>query len=90
MSKTFFEVFPTLKMDDELRLQFEGVEVEKVATNSRRDYLNIHIFSRHLIQKRYIYAVENAVDELKEIATGMIASNDQDGVAKWLLSHAEY
>ena len=33
MSKTFFEVFPTLKMDDELRLQFEGVEVEKVATN---------------------------------------------------------
>ncbi len=36
------------------------------------------------------YAVENAVDELKEIATGMIASNDQDGVAKWLLSHAEY
>ena len=63
MSKTFFEVFPTLKMDDELRLQFEGVEVEKVATNSRRDYLNIHIFSRHLIQKRYIYAVENAVKE---------------------------
>lgn len=34
------------------------------------------------------YAVENAVVELKEIATGIIASNDQDGVAKWLLSHA--
>lgn len=30
------------------------------------------------------YAVENAVDELKAIATGIIESNDFDGVAKWL------
>ena len=30
------------------------------------------------------YAVENAVDELKAIATGIIESNDSDGVAKWL------
>lgn len=30
------------------------------------------------------YAVENAVDELKAIATGTIGSNDSDAVAKWL------
>lgn len=30
------------------------------------------------------YAVENAVDELKQLATGMIGSNDNDGVAVWL------
>ena len=30
------------------------------------------------------YAVENAVDELKAMATGIIESNDSDGVAKWL------
>lgn len=30
------------------------------------------------------YAVENAVPELKEIATAIIDSNDNDGVAKWL------
>lgn len=30
------------------------------------------------------YAVENAVRELKEIATAVIPSNDADGVAKWL------
>lgn len=30
------------------------------------------------------YAVENAVDELKAIATGVIESNEEDGVAKWL------
>ena len=63
MNKAFFEVFPTLKMEEELRMQFDGVEVEKVATNSRRDYLNIHIFSRHLIQKQYIYSAENAIKE---------------------------
>ena len=30
------------------------------------------------------YAVENAVNELKECATGIIESNENDGVAKWL------
>ena len=30
------------------------------------------------------YAVENACDELKKYATGMIDSNDNDGVAKWI------
>lgn len=33
------------------------------------------------------YAMENAVDELKEIATGIIESNNNDGVAKWLLQN---
>ena len=30
------------------------------------------------------YAVENAAEELKALATGIIDSNDSDGVAKWL------
>lgn len=33
------------------------------------------------------YAVDNAVDELKSLATGVIQSNEDDGVAKWLLTH---
>ena len=33
------------------------------------------------------YAVENAVDELKAIATGIIDSNEDDGVARWLKEH---
>lgn len=35
------------------------------------------------------YAVENAVEELKKVATGIIESNENDGVAKWLLENAE-
>lgn len=34
------------------------------------------------------YAVENAVDELKSIATGIIGSNNSDGVAKWLVERS--
>lgn len=33
------------------------------------------------------YAMENAVVELKAIATEVIGSNEADGVAKWLLAH---
>lgn len=36
------------------------------------------------------YAVENAAPELKEIATAIIPSNDEDGVAHWLEEHAEF
>jgi hydroxymethylpyrimidine pyrophosphatase-like HAD family hydrolase len=30
------------------------------------------------------YAVENAHEDLKKYAAAVIASNDEDGVAKWL------
>lgn len=33
------------------------------------------------------YATQNAIDELKEIATGIIENNNTDGVAKWLEVH---
>lgn len=35
------------------------------------------------------YAVANAVDELKQMATGVIRSNDEDGVARWLMENAQ-
>ena len=34
------------------------------------------------------YAVANADDELKQIATAVIGSNEEDGVAKWLMENA--
>ena len=36
------------------------------------------------------YAVENAVDELKAIATGITDSNENDGVARWLQEHVTF
>lgn len=34
------------------------------------------------------YAVENADEELKALATGIIPGNEEDGVARWLLQNA--
>lgn len=35
------------------------------------------------------YAVKNAVEDLKRIATAVIDGNDEDGVAHWLEAHAQ-
>ncbi len=63
MSKPFFEVFPTLKVDDELRGIFEQAEVSKVTTNSERDFIKVHLLSRYLIQKKCVYEVERKLKE---------------------------
>lgn len=63
MSKPFFEVFPTLKIDSGLRNTFETVEVSKVTTNSARDFIKVHLVSRYLIQKKYVYEVERRMKE---------------------------
>ena len=63
MAKKFFEVFPTLKLNERMRTLFADVEVTKVATNSDRDYLRVHIYSTHLIQKMYIFSAETAIKE---------------------------
>ena len=61
MSKLFFEVFPTLKVGNEIRNMFEGVYVQKVTTNSDRTFLRVHILSQHLIQKTLVYEVEQLI-----------------------------
>ena len=45
--KVFFEVFPTLKVEEDIQLLFQDVEVKKITTNTNRDFLHVHIFSRH-------------------------------------------
>ncbi len=63
MIKTFFDVFPTIKLNERMRTLFADVEVTKVSTNANRDYLHVHLSSTHLIEKKWIYAVETAMKE---------------------------
>ncbi len=63
MSKKFFDVFPTLKVNQEMRNLFESVEITKVSTNSDRTYLHVHFISTHLIAKKHVYAMERAIKE---------------------------
>ena len=43
MSKPFFEVFPTLKVNDEIQMLLQGVDVTKVSTNSARDFIGVSL-----------------------------------------------
>ena len=63
MSKQFFDVFPTLKLNQKIQALFEEVEVTKVSTNAERDYLHVHIQSYHLIDKQSVYDMEKAIKE---------------------------
>ena len=56
--KVFFDVFPTLKTEKDIQELFADVQVKKITTNSSREFLHVHIFSQHLIQKRYIRKME--------------------------------
>lgn len=61
--KSFFEVFPTLKVEDEVKRLIGDVEIEKISTNSRRDHLNVFIFSRHIIPKNIIWKTEQRIKD---------------------------
>ena len=61
--KTFFEVFPTLRADGELKMLFQDVEVKKITTNSTREFLHIHMVSHHLIPKKVIWKMEQSIKE---------------------------
>ena len=61
--KAFFYVFPTLKVEDDIQILFADVEVKKITTNSRRDFLHVHIYSRHLIQKKQIRQMERRIKD---------------------------
>ena len=62
-AKLFFDVFPTLKVEDSVRMLFLDVEVKKITTNSTRDFLHIYIFSRHLFRKHQIWQMEQKIKE---------------------------
>lgn len=63
MSKRFFEVFPTLKVNQNIEMLFQEIEVTKVATNTNRDFIRVHILGRHLLHKKTVYEVERMLKE---------------------------
>ena len=61
--KAFFEVFPTLKVDDSMQRVFADAGIKKITTNSSRNFLHIYMLCRHLIQKRQILMMEQRIKE---------------------------
>ncbi len=64
-NKLFFEVFPTVKADEDLEILFAKTEVKKVTMSSSGDKLTICILSDHLIEyaaiKKMCRLIKNTV-----------------------------
>ncbi len=63
MSKAFFDVFPSLKLDSGLQDLFAQVTVDKVTSTKRKDFLRVYIGSNRLIQKEDIFRVEKEIKQ---------------------------
>ncbi len=61
MGKSFFEVFPALKLDSHTSEMMEQTVVEKVSTTRKQDFIRIYISSNKLIDKSDILKTENGI-----------------------------
>ena len=61
MSKTFLEVFPTLKVEDALIGLLEKAEVTKVSANHDNSHVRIYLRAERLIPKKYIWYLEKEI-----------------------------
>ena len=61
MGKLFFDVFPALKLDDNVREIMEQAVVEKVSTTRKQDFIRVYISSNKLIDKADIIKTETGI-----------------------------
>ena len=61
MSKSFCEVFPTLKLDAKTKEIMEQTVVEKVSTTRKQDFIRIYISSNNLIDKADVIKAETGI-----------------------------
>ena len=61
MSKTFLEVFPTLKVEPALRGLLEKAEVVKVSANHDKNHIRIYLHAERLIDKKKIWYLEKLI-----------------------------
>ncbi len=63
MEKEFFDVFPNLKVNEEMRALLRPVVVTKVAVTPKRELLRVYLKSPNWIHKKHIYTLEQAIHD---------------------------
>lgn len=63
MAKKFFEAFPALVVDDELRGLLNFAEVETLKYNRDKTAIHIYLLCRRLITKALIYKIERKIEK---------------------------
>ncbi len=69
MNKSFFEVFPTIRVDKEIRELLQESMVKRVVSNRERTHVRVYLDSPHWIRKKSIYALEKLIE--KQCFTGL-------------------
>ncbi|MBP3488246.1 MAG: PolC-type DNA polymerase III [Roseburia sp.] len=63
MAKLFFDVFPSLEVDGEIKNLLTETEVTRVGMNHEKDRLRVYLNSTRLIHKKDIYRLQNAIEK---------------------------
>ncbi len=61
MAKKFFDVFPVLKVNEEMGRLLADMEVERVVSNKQRTRLRVYISGSRLIHKKNIFQLEDSI-----------------------------
>ena len=61
MAKAFAEVFPTLKLDDELKRLLDTAEVTKISANHDHSHIRIYLLAERLIFKSKVWKLEEEI-----------------------------
>ena len=61
MAKRFFDVFPSLQVEGDMKNLLTETEVTKVGMNHERDHLRVYLSSTRLIHKKDIRQLESAI-----------------------------
>lgn len=72
MSKLFFEVFPTLVVNEEMKKLLSEMEITRVSANRSKTLIRIYLFGSHLIHKANIFQLE------KDISSQLFPSRHMD------------
>ena len=62
-SKRFFQVFPELKLEQNLTELLSLVEVNRISTNHKKDAIRVYMTGTRIIPKRSIYIVQNEIEK---------------------------
>ena len=63
MGKSFYEVFPTLKLSKEIQDLMGQTVVERISATKQKDFLRVYLTSAELLQKREIREVESEIKQ---------------------------
>ena len=61
MAKAFFEVFPTLTVNDEIKKLLSEMEITKVSADRSKTSIRIYLFGTHLMQKTQVFFLEKEI-----------------------------